>query len=94
MRDLSKVKVGDLVIVHTWIGSFRPIHHYFENKVTKVEKYPNKKFSFDGFLYGRDSFDNCEVLLYDKDFLEQKNKEERDENRKRELLHNIKKSIF
>ena len=71
----SKIKVGDIVIVHTWISSYVTRHHYELSKVTKVnkktfkiEKYQKRLFTIcRGEVYGGSGWERVNLFKYDEE---------------------------
>lgn len=101
MANLKNVKVGDLVLLHTWCGSFRTTHDYKVCKVSKVnkttfkiEERPNKTFNFFGSVYGGEGWDRMNIIPYDKDFYETHLAQKAQEERKRELLNIVRGTQF
>lgn len=91
----SKIKVGDIVIVHTWIDSYTNTHHKYRlGKVTKVNKktfkldISTKTFTLDcGSVYGGNGWERINILKYDAEFYEKKVLEVKQEELRREMLH-------
>lgn len=91
------INVGDVVIAHTWSGSFRQTHKYTLCKVTKVnkktfkvDKYPSKTFTIDyGDIYGGNGWERTSLIKYNADFYEKKVLEQKQEELRRNLLHNV-----
>ena len=91
------IKVGDIVIAHTWSGSFRTIHKYKLCKVTKVNKktfkvdtYPTMTFTIEfGSIYGGNGWERTHLLKYDAEFYEKKVLEQKQEELRRNLLRKV-----
>ena len=91
----SKIKVGDIVIVHTWTGGYTyTSHKYRLGKVTKVNKktfkldISNKTFTLDyGSVYGGDGWERINLMKYDAEFYEKKVLEVQQEELRREMLY-------
>lgn len=91
----SKIKVGDIVIVHTWIDSYTNTHHKYRlGKVTKVNKntfkldISTKTFTLAcGSVYGGNGWERINILKYDAEFYEKKVLEVKQEELRREMLH-------
>lgn len=96
------IKVGDPIIVHKWMGSFRTTHSYTLTYVTnvnkrtfKVEKYPSKTFTKDyGSVYRGSIYEHIKLMKYDKDFYEQKQKEQAEQKHRAELIHKLRTINF
>lgn len=93
----ENIKEGDLVLVHSWIGSFRPIHNYTPCKVVKVnkktfklDKYETRTFTKDnGSIYGGDNWDRINVIPYDEEFYQKHLKEKAEEDKRKSLLNKV-----
>lgn len=98
----SKIKVGDIVIVHTWISSDVTRHHYELSKVTKVnkktfkiEKYPKRAFTIsNGSVYGGSGWERVNLFKYDEETYKKKVSQAKEEEIRRELLSKVNKIMF
>lgn len=97
----ENIQVGDLVLVHTWIGSFRANHSYIPCKVIKVgkrtfklDKYATKTFNKDGNVYGGNLYDQIHVIPYNEETYQRYLKEKEERERKNEILSLIRKTKF
>ena len=93
----SGIKVGDIVIVHTWSGGYTfTTHNYKLGKVTKVNKktfkldISSKTFTIDyGSVYGSDGWERINLMKYDAEFYEKKVLEVKQEELRRDLLYKV-----
>lgn len=98
----SKIKVGDIVIVHTWISSYATRHHYELSKVTKVnkktfkiEKYPSMLFTIcRGSVYGGSGWERVNLFKYDEEIYKEKVLKAKEEEIHTELLSKVNKIMF
>lgn len=98
----SKIKVGDIVIVHTWISSDVTRHHYELSKVTKVnkktfkiEKYPKRAFTIsNGSVYGGSGWERVNLFKYDEEIYKKMVLKAKEEEIRRELLSKVNKIMF
>lgn len=98
----SKIKVGDIVIVHKWVSSNVTRHHYELSKVTKVnkktfkiEKYPKRAFTIsNGSVYGGSGWERVNLFKYDEETYKKKVLKVKEEEIRRELLSKINKIMF
>lgn len=98
----SKIKVGDIVIVHTWISSYDTRHHYELSKVTKVnkktfkiEKYPKRAFTIsNGSVYGGSGWERVNLFKYDEETYKKKVLKAKEEEIHAELLFKVNKILF
>ena len=98
----SGIKVGDIVIVHTWSGGYTfTTHNYKLGKVTKVNKktfkldISSKTFTIDcGSVYGGDGWERINLMKYDAEFYEKKVLEVKQEKLRRDLLYKANKIKF
>ena len=98
----SKIKVGDIVIVHTWVSSNVTKHHYELSKVTKVnkktfkiEKYPKRAFTIsNGSVYGGSGWERVNIFKYDEETYKKKVSQAKEEEIRRNLLCKMNKISF
>lgn len=98
----SKIKVGDIVIVHTWVSSYDTRHHYDLSKVTKVnkktfkiEKYPKRAFTIsNGSVYGGSGWERVNLFKYDEETYKKKVLKAKEEEIHAELLFKVNKILF
>ena len=98
----SKIKVGDIVIVHTWVSSYDTRHHYELSKVTKVnkktfkiEKYPKMLFTIsNGSVYGGSGWERVNIFKYDEETYKKKVLKAKEEEIHAELLSKVNKILF
>ena len=98
----SKIKVGDIVIVHTWVSSNVTRHHYELSKVTKVnkktfkiEKYPSMLFTIcRGEVYGGSGWERVNLFKYDEETYKKMVLKAIEEEIRRELLSKVNKISF
>ena len=98
----SKIKVGDIVIVHTWVSSNVTKHHYELSKVTKVnkktfkiEKYPKRAFTIcRGSVYGGSGWERVNLFKYDEETYKKKVSQAKEEEMRRNLLCKANKISF
>ena len=98
----SKIKVGDIVIVHTWVSSNVTKHHYELSKVTKVnkktfkiEKYPKRAFTIsNGSVYGGSGWERVNIFKYDEETYKKKVSQAKEEEIRRNLLCKVNKISF
>lgn len=98
----SKIKVGDIVIVHTWVSSNVTKHHYELSKVTKVnkktfkiEKYPKIAFTIsNGSVYGGSGWERVNLFKYDEETYKKKVSQAKEEEMRRNLLCKADKISF
>ena len=98
----SKIKVGDIVIVHTWVSSNVTKHHYELSKVTKVnkktfkiEKYPKRAFTIsNGSVYGGSGWERVNLFKYDEETYKKKVSQAKEEEIRRNLLCKMNKISF
>ena len=98
----SKIKVGDIVIVHTWVSSNVTRHHYELSKVTKVnkktfkiEKYPKRAFTIcRGSVYGGSGWERVNLFKYDEETYKKMVLKAKEEEIRRELLSKVNKISF
>ena len=98
----SKIKVGDIVIVHTWVSSNVTRHHYELSKVTKVnkktfkiEKYPKRAFIItNGSVYGGSGWERVNLFKYDEETYKKMVLKAKEEEIRRELLSKVNKISF
>ena len=98
----SKIKVGDIVIVHTWVSSNVTKHHYELSKVTKVnkktfkiEKYPSMLFTIcRGSVYGGSGWERVNLFKYDEETYKKMVLKAKEEEIRRELLCKMNKISF
>ena len=98
----SKIKVGDIVIVHTWVSSNVTKHHYELSKVTKVnkktfkiEKYPSMLFTIcRGEVYGGSGWERVNLFKYDEETYKKMVLKAKEEEIRRELLSKVNKISF
>ena len=98
----SKIKVGDIVIVHTWVSSNETKHHYELSKVTKVnkktfkiEKYPNMLFTIcRGSVYGGSGWERVNLFKYDEETYKKMVSKAKEEEIRRNLLCKMNKISF
>ena len=98
----SKIKVGDIVIVHTWNSSYATRHHYELSKVTKVnkktfkiEKYPKRAFTIcRGSVYGGSGWERVNLFKYDEETYKEKVLKAKEEEIHAELLFKVNKILF
>ena len=98
----SKIKVGDIVIVHTWHSSNVTRHHYELSKVTKVnkktfkiEKYPKRAFTIcRGSVYGGSGWERVNIFKYDEEIYKKMVLKAKEEEIRRELLSKVNKISF
>lgn len=98
----SKIKVGDIVIVHTWVSANVTKHHYELSKVTKVnkktfkiEKYPNMLFTIcRGSVYGGSGWERYNVFKYDEETYKKMVSKAKEEEIRRNLLCKANKIMF
>ena len=98
----SKIKVGDIVIVHTWNSSIVTEHHYELSKVTKVnkktfkvEKYPKMLFTLcRGSVYGGSGWERVNLFKYDEETYKKKVLKAKEEEIHTELLFKVNKILF
>lgn len=98
----SKIKVGDIVIVHTWVSSYDTRHHYELSKVTKVnkktfkiEKYPKRAFTIsNGSVYGGSGWERVNLFKYDEETYKKKVLKAKEEEIHAELLFKVNKILF
>ena len=98
----SKIKVGDIVIVHTWVSSNVTRHHYELSKVTKVnkktfkiEKYPKRAFTItNGSVYGGSGWERVNLFKYDEETYKKMVLKAIEEEIRRELLSKVNKISF
>lgn len=95
------IKVGDLVIAHSYGGFPRTLNKYSLCRVTKVNKitfkvdrYPHKTFEKDyGLIYrglGCIRIVEFDAEFYEKKVLEQKEEEQKEEELRKNLLNKAK----
>ena len=98
----SKIKVGDIVIVHTWVSAHVTKHHYELSKVTKVnkktfkiEKYPSMLFTIcRGEVYGGSGWERVNIFKYDEETYKKKVSQAKEEEMRRNLVCKANKIIF
>ena len=98
----SKIKVGDIVIVHTWVSSNVTKHHYELSKVTKVnkktfkiEKYPKRAFTIsNGSVYGGSGWERVNIFKYDEEPYKKKVSQAKEEEMRTKLLYKVNKISF
>lgn len=98
----SKIKVGDIVIVHTWVSSNATKHHYELSKVTKVnkktfkiEKYPKRAFTIsNGSVYGGSGWERVNLFKYDEETYKKMVLKAKEEEIRRNLLCKMNKISF
>lgn len=98
----SKIKVGDIVIVHTWVSSNVTRHHYELSKVTKVnkktfkiEKYPKRAFTIaNGSVYGGSGWERVNLFKYDEETYKKKVLKAKEVEIRTELLSKVNKIMF
>ena len=98
----SKIKVGDIVIVHTWVSAHVTKHHYELSKVTKVnkntfkiEKYPKRAFTIsNGSVYGGSGWERVNIFKYDEETYKKMVLKAKEEEIRRELLSKVNKISF
>ena len=98
----SKIKVGDIVIVHTWVSAHVTKHHYELSKVTKVnkktfkiEKYPKRAFTIcRGSVYGGSGWERVNLFKYDEETYKKKVSQAKEEEIRRNLLCKVNKISF
>lgn len=98
----SKIKVGDIAIVHTWISSNVTKHHYELSKVTKVnkktfkiEKYPKRAFTIcSGSVYGGSGWERVNLFKYDEEIYKKMVLKAKEEEIRRDLLSKVNKISF
>ena len=98
----SKIKVGDIVIVHTWVSAHVTKHHYELSKVTKVnkktfkiEKYPSMLFTIcRGSVYGGSGWERVNIFKYDEETYKKKVSQAKEEEMRRNLVCKANKIIF
>ena len=98
----SKIKVGDIVIVHTWNSSYATRHHYELSKVTKVnkktfkiEKYPKRAFTIcRGSVYGGSGWERVNIFKYDEETYKKKVSQAKEEEMRTKLLYKANKISF
>ena len=98
----SKIKVGDIVIVHTWVSSNVTKHHYELSKVTKVnkktfkiEKYQKRLFTISsGSVYGGSGWERVNLFKYDEETYKKMVLKAKEEEIRRELLSKVNKILF
>ena len=98
----SKIKVGDIVIVHTWVSSNVTKHHYELSKVTKVnkktfkiEKYPKRAFTIsNGSVYGGSGWERVNLFKYDEETYKKMVLKAKEEEIRRNLLCKMNKISF
>ena len=98
----SKIKVGDIVIVHTWVSAHVTKHHYELSKVTKVnkktfkiEKYPKRAFTIsNGSVYGGSGWERVNLFKYDEETYKKMVLKAKEEEIRRNLLCKMNKISF
>ena len=98
----SKIKVGDIVIVHTWVSAHVTKHHYELSKVTKVnkktfkiEKYPKRAFTIcRGEVYGGSGWERVNLFKYDEETYKKMVLKAKEEEIRREMLSKVNKISF
>ena len=98
----SKIKVGDIVIVHTWVSSNVTRHHYELSKVTKVnkktfkiEKYPKRAFTIsNGSVYGGSGWERVNLFKYDEETYKKMVLKAKEEEIRRNLIYKVNKIKF
>lgn len=96
------IKVGDIVIVHTWVSSNVTRHHYELSKVTKVnkktfkiEKYPKRAFTIsNGSVYGGSGWERVNLFKYDEETYKKKVLKAKEVEIRTELLSKVNKIMF
>ena len=93
----SGIKVGDIVIVHTWTSGLTDTRHkYRSGRVIKVNKktfkvnISNKTFTIDGgSVYGGYGWERINIMKYDAELYEQKILEQKQEEFRMDLLSKV-----
>lgn len=101
MAQFDDVKVGDVVLVHTWMGSFHITHKYKPRKVVKVNKNTfkiendDRTFNKYGSVYGsKDAWDRINLIKYDEEFYRKHLQEEEDREKRIKLLDGLHRIKF
>lgn len=93
----SGIKVGDIVIVHTWTSGLTDTRHKYRlGRVIKVNKktfkvnISNKTFTIDGgSVYGGYGLERINIMKYDAELYEQKILEQKQEEFRMDLLSKV-----